>query len=60
NNVNNNGNYIYLNNETDDQEVENIKTHFNLQKKEKNGVDDKEYENDYYEEQEMNYINDLH
>ena len=52
-NVNNNGNYIYLSDETDDQEVENITTYFN----EKNGADDRECGDDYYEEQEINYIN---
>ncbi|CAG8542533.1 2470_t:CDS:2 [Funneliformis mosseae] len=45
-NTTNKGNYIYLNDEIDDQEDRNIKIYL---EKRKNNIGDKEYEDDYYE-----------
>ncbi|CAG8479377.1 8981_t:CDS:2 [Cetraspora pellucida] len=63
-NANNVGNYVYLSNENIDtnestnSEVENIETYFRNEENEENRISVREYEDDYYEIEEINYINE--
>ncbi|CAG8465503.1 9547_t:CDS:2 [Cetraspora pellucida] len=57
NNASNNGNYVYLSNESSDiniedhQRIENIETYFSQEKEDSI----EKYKDDYYEDQELNY-----
>ncbi|CAG8612611.1 9882_t:CDS:2, partial [Cetraspora pellucida] len=56
-NANNVGNYVYLSNKSIDTN-ENIETYFRNEKNEENRISVREYKDDYYEIEEINYINE--